>query len=109
MSLLIDLLSWASLLTGSALSLIGALGMLRMPDFYTRTHASSLIDTGGAGLILVGLMLQNGFDLNLAKLICILAFLLFTCPTAIHALTKAALGDHLKPLLAEPLKPGQST
>ena len=65
---LIDILSWAFLGTGSFLCVAGALGLLRLPDFYTRLHAGGVIDTGGASLILVGLMLQAGLSLIAVKL-----------------------------------------
>jgi multicomponent Na+:H+ antiporter subunit G len=65
-------------------------GLLRMPDFFTRTHAASLIETLGAGLILAGLALQAGFTLALLKLVILGLLILFASPTATHALAKAA-------------------
>ena len=70
--------------------MIGGIGMLRMPDFYTRTHAASLTDTMGATLILLGLALHSGLNLVTVKLVLILVFLYLTSPTAAHALVKAA-------------------
>jgi multicomponent Na+:H+ antiporter subunit G len=101
-TLLIDVLSWACLLAGGLFCAIGALGLLRMPDFYTRMHAASVTDTVGAGLILVGLILQAGPTLVAVKLAMIGLLLLFTGPVAAHALTKAAMGRGLAPLLADP-------
>ena len=63
MSLALDIASWFLLLAGGAFCLVGALGMLRMPDFYTRIHAASVSDAVGAGLILTGLLLQAGVEL----------------------------------------------
>ena len=97
MTLALDLISWACLLIGAAFVVIGGIGLIRMPDFYTRTHPAGLTDTLGAGLILVGLMIESGWSLNLAKLAMILIFLLFTSPTASHALAHAALVSGLKP------------
>ncbi|WP_404378983.1 monovalent cation/H(+) antiporter subunit G [Caenispirillum salinarum] len=91
--LLRDGLSWAMLLGGAAFSLIGGLGVLRMPDIYTRMHAASLTDTMGAILILGGLMVQGGLTLVTAKLVLTLFFLLFTSPVSTHALAAAALTD----------------
>ena len=105
MSLLVDLLSWASLLAGGVFSIVGAVGMLRMPDFYTRMHAASVVDTLGAGFILFGLLLQAGFTLVAVKLLMIGALLLFTSPTAGHALARAAYERGLEPLLAAREKP----
>jgi multicomponent Na+:H+ antiporter subunit G len=90
MEAVVDIASWLCLLGGSAFCVIGGIGMLRMPDFYTRSHAASLTDTLGAALILLGLGLQSGFNLVSAKLVLVLIFLYLTSPTATHALVKAA-------------------
>jgi len=79
---------------------IGAFGLVRMPDFYTRVHAASVTDTVGAGLLLLGMALQAGFSLVTVKLLMIALLLLFANPTATHALVKAALARGLAPLLA---------
>jgi len=89
-TLLIDLASWIALLAGSALCVVGGIGMIRMPDFYTRGHAASVTDTLGATLILFGLGLQAGFSLVTVKLVFVLLFIYLTGPTATHALVKAA-------------------
>lgn len=98
MSLMLDVLSWVSLTAGGLFCIIGGIGMLRMPDFYTRLHAASVIETLGAGLILLGLMLQAGFTLVFAKLVMLGLLLLLTSPSATHALAKAALARGLVPL-----------
>ena len=90
MALALDIASAVLLVLGGIFCLIGGIGMLRLPDFYTRTHAASIPDTLGAGLILVGLALQAPHWIVAVKLIAILGFLLFTSPTSGHALVKAA-------------------
>ena len=90
MALTIDWLSASLVLVGSIFCLIGAFGIIKMPDFITRTHSASLIDSFGAILIISGLIFQAGFTLTAIKLIMILFFLLVTGPTAIHALTNTA-------------------
>jgi len=100
MALIIDVISWILLLTGGVFGVIGAIGMLRFPDFYTRLHASGITDTLCAVLIVVGLMLQSGLSLLTLKLLLILLFLLFTTPTATHALARAAVLDNIEPVLA---------
>lgn len=97
MSLAADILSWAFMLTGSAVIIVGSVGLLRMPDFYTRSHAAGMTDTLGAALILAGLAVEAGWSLNLARLVFIFIFLLFTGPTACHALTRAAFASGLRP------------
>lgn len=92
---LVTLLSWLSILIGCLFIVSGAIGLVRMPDLYTRLHAASLTDTGGAIFILIGLGLQGAFELQswivVAKVLLILFFTLFTSPTASHALAKTAL------------------
>ena len=99
MALVIDVLSWVLLLGGSAFTITGGIGVLRFPDVYTRAHAASLTDTLGAGLILIGLMLQGGFTLVTVKLVLILVFIAFTSPTATHALIHTAHASGLDPIL----------
>lgn len=99
MTNLIDGLSWFCLLAGGLFCIVGALGLLRMPDFYTRMHAASLIDTLGAGLILAGLMMQAGLTLVTVKLLMVGLLLFFSSPTASHAIARAAMGHGLQPLL----------
>jgi multicomponent Na+:H+ antiporter subunit G len=105
MSLVVNLLSWAAILAGGFFCVVGAFGLLRMPDMYTRMHASGVIDPFGVSLLLVGLMLQAGFTLVTAKLAVLILLLLFTSPVACHALGRAALHRGLKPRLAEPEEP----
>ena len=97
MILALDILSRILLGTGTIFLLIGAIGLIRLPDFFTRMHAAGLIDTLGASFVLAGLMIEAGWSLNLAKLGLILLFLLFTSPTSSHALAHAALVHGLKP------------
>ncbi len=107
MNLLLDSMSWILLAGGGVFVIIGGVGMLRMPDFYTRVHAASVTESLGAILILLGLMIQGGATLVTAKLVIILFFLLFTSPTSAYALANAALLGGMKPFLAEPEESGQ--
>ncbi|GAA4095721.1 monovalent cation/H(+) antiporter subunit G [Zhongshania borealis] len=86
---LLGFLSAALLLMGSVLIFTGALGVLRFPDIYSRMHAAGVTETLATTLLLVGLMLLAGWTLVLLKLVMILLFILFTSPTASHALAKA--------------------
>jgi multicomponent Na+:H+ antiporter subunit G len=97
MDLVLDVLTWVCLLGGAFFLLVGAIGVLRFPDFYTRLHAVSVCDTMGAGLVLVGLMLQGGLSLVTVKLLLIFYLMIFTGPTAVHALAEAALQGKLQP------------
>ena len=91
MDLLLDIASAVLLLTGGFFVFVGGFGVMRMPELFTRMHAASLTDTGGAALILVGLMLQGGLTLVPLKLAAIFLFLFLTSPTASYALANAAL------------------
>ena len=106
LSTLVDLLSWLLILVGTTFCIIGGIGLVRFPDFYSRIHATGLTDTLGAGLILNGLMLQSGFSLVTAKLVFVLVFLLVTGPTANHALVKAAYAHGIRialdPVVGDP-------
>ena len=93
MALLVDVASWLCLITGGAFAIIGGIGIVRLPDLFTRLHAAGVTDTMGAGLILLGLILQSGFHLGTFKLCILLVFLLFIGPTSTHALAEAALRD----------------
>ncbi len=95
------LVSWVLVSIGCVFILTGAIGLIRMPDLYTRLHAGSVTDTGGAIFITLGLMLQAVFVLGntmaAIKLFLVLFFTLFTSPTASHALAKTALLSGLVP------------
>ena len=99
MTLVIDALSWALLLAGGFFCIVGAIGLVRMPDFYTRMHAASVTDTLGVGLVLAGLMLQAGLTLVTAKLVVIGILMFFTSPSSSHALARAAFLRGVEPLL----------
>ena len=102
MAALVDAVSFALLAAGGFCCVVGAVGALRMPDFYTRLHAVSVIETLGAGLVLGGLLLQAGVTLVAAKLVILGLLIFFASPTASHALARAALVRGLRPQLADP-------
>jgi multicomponent Na+:H+ antiporter subunit G len=87
---LLDIVSSILLIAGVFFGLSGAIGLFKFPDFFTRVHAASVTDSIAAILIIAGLLLQTSFDLNTAKLLFILSFLMITSPTASHALAKSA-------------------
>jgi multicomponent Na+:H+ antiporter subunit G len=86
---------------GGILVLIGALGLIRMPDVFTRLHAASVVDGLGAGAILLGLMLLAGLTLVTVKLVFLLLFFGLLNPVATHAVARAALHAGTRPLLAD--------
>jgi len=114
--IVLDVLSWAFLVSGAFFCIVGGIGLIRLPDFYSRCHAGGVTDTLGALLILLGLSLQavemiiaatNSGDsvlpavLILVKLISVTVFLLMTSPIAGHATVRAAWNHGLQPKLHE--------
>jgi multicomponent Na+:H+ antiporter subunit G len=99
MDRLLDLGTLVFLLAGSFFTLVGGIGVLRLPDFFTRMHGAGITDTLGAGLILTGLMLQADSLLVVFKLVTVLFFLWITSPTSTHALARSALANGLEPEL----------
>ena len=85
------IIGWILLLLGSAFCLVGTLGLMRLPNFYSRVHAAGIIDSLGAILILLGLMTQTQDIFVIIKLLLILLFMMITGPTAVHALARTAL------------------
>ena len=94
LSIIRDLL----LIAGALAVLIGALGVIRFPEVFSRIHAAWITDTAGAGLIILALLIESGFSLISLKLLVIVLFLFFTSPTSSHALAKAAIRGGVLPL-----------
>ena len=99
MMIVLDLLSVLCLVIGSFFAVIGGVGIVRLPEFFSRMHGAGITDTMGAGMIIVGLMFQAGASLVTVKLLMILFFLLITSPSSCHALAKAAMTHGLSPVL----------
>lgn len=101
LNLLLDIASGVCLAGGAIFAFIGAIGILRLPDMYSRMHGAGIIDTLASALILLGLMFQAGFTLVTVKLVLIGVFLFFTSPTSSHALARAALNANVQPEVVE--------
>ena len=98
MDLILTIIRDIFLVTGSIAVLIGAIGVLRLPELYCRIHAAGFTDTAGAGLIISGLMMDSGFTLVSLKLFVIFVFLFFTGPTSSHAIAKTAIHSNVLPV-----------
>jgi len=101
MGVMLSLASVISISAGLLFVLAGTLGVLRLPDFYTRLHAAGMTDTLGAEMILLGLIIQSGFTQMSLKLLIVAFFLFITSPTATHAVAHAAFKAGLKPMLGK--------
>jgi len=88
-------------LLGAFFGGVAAIGIVRMPDIYTRTHAASKSDTLGAVLTIaaVALALQSG--LSTAKAVFLVVFMFLTNPTAAHAVARAAEDQGIEPWTTE--------
>ena len=84
---------------GGALSIIGSIGVLRFPDFYTRLHAASVTDTGAVLALLIGMAFLSPHWLVLIKLLAVAVFLFLTAPTASHAIANAAHTADVEPVI----------
>ena len=104
MSLVLDIISLVLLVLGSFFCITAGLGLIRMPDLFTRAHSASILDTMGSGLILLGLALQAPDYLVAVKLFFIFFFLLLTSLAAIHALAQAVNVVGIDPKLANIVK-----
>ena len=94
-----EILKWIGdffLLAGGFLCITGGVGLLRLPDFFTRVHAGGVTETLSTPLLLVGLMLHMELSLDTVKVLMILIFVLITNPTATHSMAKAALHGNAK-------------
>jgi multicomponent Na+:H+ antiporter subunit G len=87
LSLIGDIVLWG----GVFFMAVAAIGLIRLPDFYTRAHAVSKSETLGIGLILLGLALHENFSLISIKLALALLFAFLANPLAANLLTRAAL------------------
>ena len=78
------------LLLGAVFSLIAAIGVVRLPDLFTRMHAASKAGPVGAGLVLIAVAVVSG-DVGVAlRAIVGFVFLLLTTPVAAHLLARAS-------------------
>ena len=98
---LVDILSGLCIAAGIIALLVGALGLIRLPDLYSRTHAVGMMDTAGVGFIILGLIIHEGFTLISVKLALVGIFLFFTSPIATHAVAQVAHRSGLKPVIED--------
>ena len=102
-----NLIAYVLMILGTLLLLIGAIGLLRLPDFYSRTHAATKPDTLGLVLILLGLAIYGGLNLTTFKMLVIILFVFIANPTSTHALGRAALLNRVVPWTAPGRKDGR--
>lgn len=101
MEMVVDILSGLCIAAGIVALITGSIGLVRLPDLYSRTHAVGMMDTAGVGFIILGLIIHEGFTLISVKLALVGIFLFFTSPIATHAVAQVAYRAGLKPVLDE--------
>ena len=94
---MIDLFSQGLLWISGFFTLVGSVGLLRFPDFYTRCHAATIVTVGGFSLALAGIALTDLFGVHFTKIVMVLVVNLITNPTATHALADSAFRHGIKP------------
>lgn len=92
-----DILFIIFIVAGLFFLIVAAIGVVRLPDVFTRSHAISLADSLGAFLMLVGIALHEGLGKNMLKILMVLALLYILNPVIAHATLRAALRSGLKP------------
>lgn len=106
MELALNALSWVAIAAGLFFMLVGTVGILRLPDVYTRFHAAGMTDTMGAGFLLLGMALQTvvgilhgetSYWFVLVRIFLVYSFVLFTSPIATHALARAGIAGGVEP------------
>ena len=101
MDQVLNILAWFAFLGGGLFIIAGGIGLIRFPDFYTRMHAAGMTDTLGAGLLILGMVIQSPDVLTAVKLVMIAFFIFFTSPTSTYAIANAAYSGGLKPILSD--------
>lgn len=94
---MIEIIVQVMLYISGIFAIIGSLGLIRFPDFYTRTHAATMISVGSISLGLLALILSAGWGVYSLKIFIVIVFNLFTNPTATHAIAEKAYKMGIKP------------
>ena len=94
----IEIISIISFVVGVFFILTGSIGLIRLPDVFSRIHAAGMIDTAGSAFIILGMCLQSGFSLVTAKLVFIGIFIFFTSPITGHVTANLARKKGLYPV-----------
>jgi multicomponent Na+:H+ antiporter subunit G len=101
MSIVTDILTVVFILAGFFFFFTATLGLIRLPDFYTRLHATGKGDTLAVLYMLIGLAIHSGFNLTSAKIIFIAVFMFLAQPTSTHAISGAAYECRYEPWTTE--------
>ena len=92
-----NIFSVVFIIAGLFFLIVAAIGVIRLPDVFSRSHAVSLTDSLGAFLMLFGVALHEGIGINALKILVVLVLLYILNPVISHATIRAALRAGLKP------------
>ncbi len=101
MSEIQNIISIILIVTGIIFMLVGSIGIIRLPDFYSRSHAVSKSDTLGIIFVILGLVIYDGVTQSSLKLLLIVLFIALANPVGIHALARAAYKRGLNPFYSD--------
>jgi multicomponent Na+:H+ antiporter subunit G len=93
---IVEILTVLFMLMGVFFITVAGLGILRMPDLYTRMHASTKAGTIGLGLLMVAVALHFQDLASVSRAVAIMIFLVLTAPVAAHLLGKSMLDKGYK-------------
>ena len=93
----LDVVALILVIAGAFFLLAGSIGVVRLPDFYTRTHAVGKTDTLGLVLAVIGIAVHEGPSLTGVKLVAVVVFVALTNPVGTHALVRSAYVSGLRP------------
>ncbi|MCR4265326.1 monovalent cation/H(+) antiporter subunit G [Nitratireductor sp. ZSWI3] len=85
-----NLITGMLLIIGAGFTLVAAIGLLRLPDLYTRMHAASKAGTLGSGMMLIALAVFAHDQSIVTRALAAVVFFLLTAPISAHLLAKAA-------------------
>jgi len=96
--LILDIFTSICFIIGSLSIIIGACGLIKLPDVFSRIHAAGMIDTGGTAFFILGMVLQTGWSLITVKLVLIGVFIFFTSPVTSHVTANLAREKNILPV-----------
>jgi multicomponent Na+:H+ antiporter subunit G len=99
--MILDAIAIVFLAGGAFFLLVSTVGLLRLPDFFSRTHAVGKSETLGGFLVLLGLAVHAGLTLESLKLFLIVIFIAVTNPAGVHTVARAALRAGIRPWTGE--------
>ena len=94
---MLNTLALIFIVVGLFFMIVGAIGLIRFPDLYTRVHATGKCDTLGEGMMLLGFILYEGMNLVSVKILLLVIFIFVTSPTAVHAILNVAYTRGVEP------------